>query len=122
MTVSREELLKDLHPDYPTPIPAVNQLYEDHADRMMRKYTLRPKKHDLNTADFGRVEAAIRYVLEKTPKTANPDGVRAMERTLDKVTRVNGTGDYSIQWPGGPTLRESRARHEAMAKKREPRK
>jgi hypothetical protein len=63
----------------------------------------------LNAADYGRIEASLRAELETFPADGSPTAKRAWERTLDKVERINGTGDYAPQWPGGPTLRERKA-------------
>ena len=76
----------------------------------------RYKKLPLNSADYARIEAALRADIELCEAHAEkygslnggePKGLPAMRRTLDKIERINGTGQYTVQWPDGPTLRES---------------
>lgn len=73
-------------------------------------------KNSLNSADYGRIEAALRASLEDLPAEKYPKARRAWERTLDKIERINQTGEYTIQH-GGMTLRESRRKHARAARK-----
>ena len=51
----------------------------------------------LNTADWHRIEAAIRDMSART--AWDPAGV-AYARTLDKVESINLTGKYTLQRKG----------------------
>lgn len=53
---------------------------------------------DLNTADFRRIEAALRHLIPTTPRARNkwhPKGLDGFERTLRKIERINETGEYT---------------------------
>ncbi|MBT2484830.1 MULTISPECIES: hypothetical protein [unclassified Microbacterium] len=56
--------------------------------------------HDLNSADYERIEAALRHLIPETKRTAakwHPKGLRAFNRTLRKIERINKTGEFTQQ-------------------------
>uniref|UniRef100_A0AAU6R648 Uncharacterized protein n=1 Tax=Micrococcus phage Kurnik TaxID=3092208 RepID=A0AAU6R648_9CAUD len=61
-------------------------------------------RHDLNSADYERIEAALRVYIDTAPPTARPEAIKSIERTLDKIERLNGTGEYTIQSGSGLPL------------------
>lgn len=80
--------------------------------------------HALNSADYARIEAALRADIELCEKYVaegnvlnggEPKGLRAMRRTLDKIERINGTGEYTIQSGSGLPLWKHRQIIENMA-------
>lgn len=90
-------------------------------DRNGQKLAKRARKlaamHAMNSADWGRIEVALASVLVEMERDrrAGEDNIRASRsfmRTLDKVQRVNETGDHTIQADGRP-LREHRAEQES---------
>jgi hypothetical protein len=59
-----------------------------------------PKRDELNSADFSRIEAALRHLTPEAKRTAakwNPKGLRAFNRTLRKIERINKTGEFTQQ-------------------------
>lgn len=50
--------------------------------------------YDLNDADFGRIEALLNEAVKEAKKKNYPS-LKAYQRTLDKVQRINGTGKYT---------------------------
>ena len=54
--------------------------------------------NDLNSADYERIEGALRNEIPSSPAARakwNPDGLRAFERTLRKIERINKTGEFT---------------------------
>lgn len=55
------------------------------------------KRAELNSADWGRIEAALRSVVTEfaaIPESErHPRALPAMRRTLDKVNRINNSGE-----------------------------
>ncbi len=64
------------------------------------------KRAELNSADWGRIEAALRAVVDEfaaLPESErHPRALPAMQRTLDKVNRINNQKDAPPQ--SDPTL------------------
>lgn len=52
------------------------------------------KAYELNDADYGRIEAVLNETVKEAKKKNYPS-LRAYERTLDKVQRINGTGRHT---------------------------
>lgn len=65
-----------------------------------------PQSWNLTGGDLLRIEASLRAEIETFPSTANPRALKSWKRTLAKVERLNGTGSWTEQWPGGPLLRD----------------
>lgn len=57
-----------------------------------------PKRDELNTRDYERIEAALRHLIPETKRAEakwNPKGLRAYNRTLRKIERINKTGEFT---------------------------
>lgn len=53
---------------------------------------------ELNSADYMRIEAALRDLIPSTKRAAdkwNPKALEAYARTLHKIERINKTGEFT---------------------------
>ncbi|ALJ19562.1 hypothetical protein [Microbacterium sp. No. 7] len=55
-------------------------------------------RHELNSADYERIEAALHHLIPSTIRAARewyPTAISAYSRTMDKIQRINKTGPYT---------------------------
>lgn len=55
---------------------------------------------DLNSADYERIEAALRHTIPASSaarKKWRGKGLTAFERTLNKIERINRTGEFTAR-------------------------